>query len=332
MSGTSSEPAASAGRCLIGATARAGPGDLVIALTDDQVAAGQATAATTMPFHEAAGASTPRAGGGTSALPRAGGGAVVGVPERRGYSFLAALCWLLGRTVVAGSEVVWEVGRHPAPRTVGKRLAELGWELEATRSGRMAELVGPMPPDLGAEPRPRHFRARLGRAELRLEADYGAFSRDDVDPGTRLLVDTALTRLPEHPQLVDVGAGCGPIALALLANGWAGRATATDVDSVALWLAARNARANGLEVQLALGHRPPAVGPGTAVTCNFPTHAERQRSDRLLADLVASARMATVAIVVHASLEDRFRRRVAAAGGDTQRLAVAGHAVLRLSS
>jgi hypothetical protein len=39
-----------------------------------------------------------------------------------------------------------------------------------------------------------------------------------------------------------------------------------------------------------------------------------------------------VVIVVHASLEDRFRRRVAAGGGDARRLAVAGHAILQLAS
>lgn len=322
MRGTSTDPPASAGRCLINASEPAGPGDLVVALTDEDVAAGRARGAPVVPFHEAAEAPAP---------PPVRGGAVIGVPERRGYSFLAALSWLVGRTVEPGAEVVWEVGRHPAPRTVHKRLAALGWDLEAERrSGRVARLVGQRPLGLGEAPRPRHFRTRLGRADLRLEADYGAFSRDDVDEGTRLLVETALARLPRHPVVLDVGTGCAPIALALLANAWAGRAVATDVDSVALWLAARNARANSLQVQLVLGDRPPTAAPGTAVTCNFPTHAERPRSDRLLADLVAAARTATVVIVVHASLEDRFRRRVAAGGGDTRRLAVAGHAVLQL--
>jgi 16S rRNA G1207 methylase RsmC len=314
---------AEVGRYLINALASAGPDDRVVALTDREVVAAEARGVPAVPFHQAAEAST---------LPTARGGAVIGVPERRGYSFLALATWLVGRVVEPGAEVVWEVGRHPAPRTVQRRLAELGWDLAAgRRSGRLAELTGPRPPHLDPKPRPRHFHARLGRAELRLEADYGAFSKDDVDQGTRLLVETVLARLPRHPLLVDVGTGYGAIALALLANGWAERAEATDVDAVALWLAARNARANSLRLPLALGGRLPAVAAGAAIACNFPTHAERRHSDRLLADLLAAARTATVVIVVHASLEDRFRRRVAAAGGDAHRLAVAGHAVLRLT-
>jgi 16S rRNA G1207 methylase RsmC len=324
MSETRTEPTTFVGRYLINTLETADPADLVIALTDRDVVAAEAKGIATVPFHTAAE---------TSMLPRARRGAVIGVPERRGYSFLALLTWFVSRTLQPGSEIVWDVGRHPAPKTVHKRLTELGWNLRAARrSGRVAQLIGLRQSSLDMELRPRHFRTRLGRADLRLEADYGAFSRDNVDEGTRLLVETVLARLPRHPLLVDVGTGYAPIALALLANGWARHAEATDIDSVALWLAARNARANSLQLQLTLGDRPPAVPPGSAVTCNFPTHAERQNSDRLLADLVAAARTATVVIVVHASLEDRFHRRVAASGGHARRLAVAGHAILQLAS
>jgi 16S rRNA (guanine1207-N2)-methyltransferase len=325
MSDTSSTDTTTfAGRYLVSALRAAGPADLVIALTDQDVLAAEARGISTVPFHEAAE---------TSMLPRARGGAVIGVPERRGYAFLVLVSWLVGRIVEPASEIVWDVGRHPAPKTVHKRLTELGWELEeGRRSGRVAVLIGPQPSSLDLEPRPRSFCTRLGRANLRLEADYGTFSRDNVDEGTRLLIETVLAQLPPHPFLVDVGTGYAPIALALLSNGWAQDAAATDVDSVALWLAARNARANSLGVRFTLGGRPPAIPPGSAVTCNFPTHAERQSSDRLLAELVAAARTATVVIVVHASLEDRFRRRVAAVGGDARRLAVAGHAILQVAA
>lgn len=307
-----------AGRCLVGTLADGGPDDLAIALSRPELDAARAAGVPALPFHQAA----------ASALPLAAAGGVVRVPSWRGYSFLGLLTWLLAGAVVPSSPVVWEVGGHPAPRTVHRRLAALGWRLEPGRSRLVGHLHVPGPP---GPPQPRHFRTRLGRADLRLEADYGVFSRDEVDGGTRLLVQTVLDRLPPHPALVDAGTGYGPIGLALLANGWTDAARGTDVDSVALWLAARNARANGLALSLALDGDPGVGGQGTAVTCNFPTHADRGGSDRLLAALVAAARTATVVIVVHASLEGRFAKRVAALGGRTHRLAAATHAVLRLS-
>lgn len=309
-----------AGRYLVGTLDGAGPDDLAIALSRPELEAARAAGVPALPFHQAA----------ASALPPAAAGAVVRVPAWRGYSFLGLLTWLLAGAVAPSSPVVWKVAGHPAPRTVHKRLAALGWRLEPGRDRLAGHLPAAGPAAPPAPPQPRHFRARLGRADLRLEADYGVFSREEVDDGTRLLVETVLDRLPPHPALVDAGTGYGPIALALLANGWTAAARGTEVDSVALWLAARNARANGLALTLALDEDPEPA-PGTAVTCNFPTHADRPGSDRLLAALVGAAGTATVVIVVHASLQDRFTRRVAALGARTQPLAVATHAVLRLS-
>jgi len=314
-----------AGRYLVNTLDAGGPQDLVIALSKAQLDAALAAGVPAMAFHQAAAAPT--------ALPRAGAGAVVRVPSRRGYSFLGLLTWLLTGRTAPHSEVVWEVAGHPAPRTVHKRLAAMGWQLESSRYRPAGELVGQGPSAPGVQPQPRRFGTRLGRADLRLEADYGVFSQDEVDHGSRLLIQTMLDQVPAHASLVDVGTGYGPIALALLANGWAGSARGTEIDSVALWLASRNASANAIEMELALARDPVADAPGMAVTCNFPTHAERGGSDRLLGQLVAAARAATVVIVVHQSLEDRFHRRVAALGGRARRrLAAGGHAVLQLSS
>lgn len=310
-----------AGRYLVN-TLDGTPRDLVIALSKQQLDAAREAGIPAMPFHEAAAAT----------LPRASAGALVGVPSWRGYAFLGLLTWLLDGITEPRSEVVWEVAGHPAPRTVHKRLAAMGWRLEPGRSRLVGKLAGAGPSDPGAAPRPRHFRTRLGRADLRLEADYGVFSQDEIDHGTRLLIETMLDQLPAHTSLVDVGTGYGPIALALLANGWAGSARGTEIDSVALWLASRNANANAMEMELALAGSPVVAAPGTAVTCNFPTHAERGGSDRLLGELVVAARRATVVMVVHHSLELRFHKRVAALGGGARRLAAGGHAVLQLSS
>jgi predicted RNA methylase len=313
-----------AGRYLVNTLDAGGPEDLAIALSKRDLDAAGAAGVPAMPFHQAATAVTT--------MPRAGAGAVVRVPGWRGYSFLGLLTWLLTGIIEPRSEVVWELAGHPAPRTVHKRLAAMGWQLEPGRSRLVGQLAGSGPSAPDAQPRPRHFDARLGRADLRLEADYGVFSQGEVDHGTRLLIQTMLDQVPAHASLVDVGTGYGPIALALLANRWAGSARGTDIDSVALWLASRNARANTLELGLTLADGTTVAGSGTAVTCNFPTHANRGGSDRLLGDLVAAAGTATVVIVVHQSLEHRFHKRVAALGGRAQGLAAGGHVVLQLSS
>lgn len=72
-------------------------------------------------------------------------------------------------------------------------------------------------------------------------------------PETEVLVELALAALKEVPQpkVVDVGTGSGAIALALKAERPDAVVWATDLSAAALGVAARNARALGLEVRLA---------------------------------------------------------------------------------
>lgn len=85
----------------------------------------------------------------------------------------------------------------------------------------------------------------LPDGRLYLVTDRGVFSHGQVDPGTKLL----LLRSPAPPvagQLLDLGCGAGPIALALARRAPEATVWAVDVNERALGLCARNAKRNGL--------------------------------------------------------------------------------------
>src|SRR5580658_8454652 len=66
-------------------------------------------------------------------------------------------------------------------------------------------------------------------------------------PETELLVETVIERCPEPPRsILDLGTGCGAIALALASAFPGARVTAVDASPGALALAAQNAASAGL--------------------------------------------------------------------------------------
>lgn len=91
-------------------------------------------------------------------------------------------------------------------------------------------------------------------------------------PETELLVELGLAELRERPDatVLDVGAGCGAVALALALVEPRARVLATDVSADALRLAARNVARHGVAVALARGHLADAVARADVVLANLP--------------------------------------------------------------
>ncbi|TDC79009.1 methyltransferase [Actinomadura sp. 7K507] len=81
---------------------------------------------------------------------------------------------------------------------------------------------------------------------LRLDTDSGMFSPDRVDPGTRILLETAPSP-PEAGDLLDLGCGYGPIALTLATRSPQATVWGVDVNQRAVTLGEGNARAVGLD-------------------------------------------------------------------------------------
>ena len=84
----------------------------------------------------------------------------------------------------------------------------------------------------------------LGRT-VRLTTDRAVFGAGRVDTGTRLLLDHG-PPVPAGGDLLDVGCGYGPIAVALALRSPAARVWAVDVNERAVALCAENAAALGL--------------------------------------------------------------------------------------
>lgn len=94
-----------------------------------------------------------------------------------------------------------------------------------------------------AERRP--LLVRLAGREVELEVASGVFSPGRIDLGTQVLL-RAVPPPPARGELLDLGAGWGPVALTMAMSSPGARVWAVDVNTRALDLVARNAARLGL--------------------------------------------------------------------------------------
>ena len=119
---------------------------------------------------------------------------------------------------------------------------------------------------------------------LDLETDAGVFSPSRLDAGTRLLLDVAATPVGTG-DLLDLGAGYGPIALVLAARAPGATVWAVDVNERALDLCARNAERAGLgNVRCALPDDPALPATFAGMWSNPPIRAGKAALHSLLTD------------------------------------------------
>ena len=92
----------------------------------------------------------------------------------------------------------------------------------------------------------RTVRLALPDVTLDLMTDTGVFAKDDVDPGSKLLLlEGPASSSSGH--LLDLGCGYGPIALTMATRSPDATVWAVDVNRRAVDLTAQNARALGLD-------------------------------------------------------------------------------------
>ena len=87
------------------------------------------------------------------------------------------------------------------------------------------------------------IEARLLGREMRFCTDAGVFSRDDVDPGSRLLIESAG---PLNGRVLDLGCGWGPIGISLALANPEAQLLMADINQRAAELSERNRRMNGV--------------------------------------------------------------------------------------
>jgi 16S rRNA (guanine1207-N2)-methyltransferase len=90
------------------------------------------------------------------------------------------------------------------------------------------------------ESKRRTLALRVGDLALELQADRGVFGSRAIDLGTRVLLKEAPPPPPEG-DLLDLGSGYGPIAIALARRSPAAKVWAIDVNERALELTRANA-------------------------------------------------------------------------------------------
>ncbi|MEB7431099.1 class I SAM-dependent methyltransferase [Staphylococcus chromogenes] len=125
--------------------------------------------------------------------------------------------------------------------------------------------------------------------QLTLTTDTGVFSKDRVDFGSDLLIQTFLNAHPpgEVKQIIDVGCGYGPIGLMLAKVAPHDRITMLDVNHRALSLVEKNAKHNDIHnVQVLESDGLSEIGEAQAdfILTNPPIRAGKKVVNQILED------------------------------------------------
>src|SRR5262249_54095785 len=135
--------------------------------------------------------------------------------------------------------------RRSGRRTLGEtRSSRLHARGSVTRRQDWAFVSHYSDEDPRVQSRRAAFTLRVGERELTLDTDRGVFARGELDAGTAVLLKKA--PMPANGTVLDLGAGYGPIALAIAASAPDCSVYAVDVNERALVLVRDNAAANGL--------------------------------------------------------------------------------------
>jgi 16S rRNA (guanine1207-N2)-methyltransferase len=181
--------------------------------------------------------------------------------------------------------------------------------------------------------RPGTVHLVLPDMHLTLATDAGVFSPGRLDPGTRLLLEAAPPPPPDG-DLLDLGAGYGPLALALAKRSPGARIWAVDVNRRALELCAGNAAAAGLaNVRCVPADEASLPASYQLIWSNPPIRIGKQALHSMLtAWLGRLAPGAAAYLVVQRNLgSDSLQRWLADSGWDATRYAArAGYRVLEV--
>ena len=185
-----------------------------------------------------------------------------------------------------------------------------------------------------AQHRPGSVHLVTPDLHLELETDSGMFSPSRLDPGTRLLLDTAPPP-PARGNVLDLGTGYGPLALVLAARSPGAQVWAVDVNTRALELCTRNAERAGLANVHCVAPGDPALPAAFGlIWSNPPIRIGKAALHELLAGWLARlAPDGAAYLVVQRNLgSDSLQRWLEDSGWATERFAArSGYRVLRVA-
>jgi 16S rRNA (guanine1207-N2)-methyltransferase len=182
--------------------------------------------------------------------------------------------------------------------------------------------------------RPGVVHVVLPDLHLALATDAGVFSPTRLDAGTRLLLEAAPPP-PPGGNLLDLGCGYGPLALALAIRSPGATVWATDVNARALELCQRNAADAGLDrVRCVPPDDPAMAATFELIWSNPPIRIGKAALHELLAAWLARLAPGGAAfLVVQRNLgSDSLQRWLTQAGWPADRIAArGGYRVLRVA-
>ena len=129
-------------------------------------------------------------------------------------------------------------------------------------------------PQPQSEHHERAVRAEVRGLALDFVTDAGVFSKNELDPGSRLLIESLP---PLSGRVLDLGCGWGPVGVFLAKLNPEASLTLADVNERALDLARRNLDKNGVRAQLILSDGFQRIEGGFRhVVTNPPIRAGKQ--------------------------------------------------------
>lgn len=127
----------------------------------------------------------------------------------------------------------------------------------------------------------RAIQVELAGVRADFCTDAGVFSRDGLDFGSRLLIETVYPLL--HGRVLDMGCGWGAIGVLLARLCPDVQITMADINERAVALAARNARQNGVSAETLVSDGYENIAPSfDAIVTNPPIRAGKQTVYRIL--------------------------------------------------
>ncbi len=146
--------------------------------------------------------------------------------------------------------------------------------------------------------RPRTVHLRLPDMDLELQSDRGVFGSKGVDLGTLVLLRDGPAP-PAEGEILDLGSGYGPIAVALARRAPGARVWAVDVNERAVELARANAAsAKAVNVTAATPGQVPADARFDAIYSNPPVRVGKGPLHRLLLDWLPRLKPGAAAYLV----------------------------------
>ena len=182
--------------------------------------------------------------------------------------------------------------------------------------------------------RPGLVQVVLPDLHFECATDAGVFSSGRLDPGSRVLLET-VPPPPARGDLLDLGTGYGPIALAMAARAPQATVWAVDINERALGLCTANAARAGLgNVRCVPPADPGLPGQFAAIWSNPPIRVGKEALHGMLAGWLARLAPGGQAhLVVQRNLgADSLQRWLQAEGWPATRIASrGGYRVLRVT-